>query len=167
MQQRVDSVEKIAKKNFFFREMREWMNNAVNKRAIPIKYHRIRYTIIESFYTYSHTRANITTMHNLFSITSTLRIELNWIQFKRLFCYLFFFVFYLMWFCKLEKNGATTAQFEKRKKKKLNQQQCYTLWATIFALCWTTQYTCNSHIASKNISAVWLVIACDVHAAPP
>lgn len=89
MKQEIDSIEKLQKK-IVWKPETEW--DAL-KNAIPIKYYCIRYTIIESFYTLlchdveqnRHSRANITTMHNLFSITSTIRIELNWIQFKHFF----------------------------------------------------------------------------------
>lgn len=51
MKQGIDSVEKLQKKRFFSLEKPEWVRRL--KNAIPIEYHRIRYTIIESFYIYS------------------------------------------------------------------------------------------------------------------
>lgn len=97
MKQGIDSVEKLQKKRFFSRKTRvsETLKKCNSYRISSYSIHNnwiILYIFSLDVDQNRHSRANITTMHNLFSITSTLRIELNWIELEHFFATCFYII---------------------------------------------------------------------------
>lgn len=118
MKQGIDSVEKLQKKRFFFSRKTRVSETLKKCNSYRISSHSIHNNWI-ILYIFSlgvdqirHSRANITTMHNLFSITSTLRIELNWIQFEHFFATCFYII---------------TCNFANYQKKFIEQQQWHSV----------------------------------------